>query len=248
MNKRRTQTQADCHRQETWTTDTGKTRHAVVNANRHEDGKINWNATAHADDSEERREENWTEDGWNSTDLVYEARRRRTNRQAKRRNRKARKIADALEWERWRDTHCWNDDDKYRIDEQSGESTTEEQRQEERDDRIEEHIWDRADRSDWEDMQAQAQNEWDRNHGLPERRNDDHDRWTSPIKEEQPEERKKREEHEKKYNEARQNEPTTADEEEERIDCRTDELRAEQANEPEIAKTLKEKAEREAKH
>lgn len=78
----RTQIKADCHRQEERTTPTGAKRFVIVNANRHENGEVKRSAYANADETDDHREETRTTDGRNSTDLVYDARRRRTNRMA----------------------------------------------------------------------------------------------------------------------------------------------------------------------
>lgn len=79
----RKQTHAHCHRQEERTTPGGETRYTTVNANRHEDGTITRDATATTLRDEEHemlyRQEERTTTERPGSDMVYEARIRRTN-------------------------------------------------------------------------------------------------------------------------------------------------------------------------
>ena len=81
MNRKKLQ--AHCHRQEEWTTPNGEKRFAMINANQHpETGEISWDASANGGRIEKFWHEERTTDGRNSTDLVHDARTRRTNRMA----------------------------------------------------------------------------------------------------------------------------------------------------------------------
>lgn len=164
--KTREQTHADCHRQETRRTATGRARHATINANRHEDGEVRRNATAHADDSNERREDERTTDGRNSTDLVRDARERRNEARARSRRARANRLARALNRERRKDTHERDEKKQTRRDTETKEETTEAERQAEEPEKTRDHVWSRADRSNREDAQAQAQEERDNNDEL----------------------------------------------------------------------------------
>ncbi len=144
----------------------------------------------------------------------------------------ARKVAKAhAEEERhdmWRHDQTNGEDE--RVD-RTDESNTQPEEEHERRvaERTEENLECRRDRSDREEATAQAQNERDELNGLPQRRTDGHERWTTPIRENRPEEREKRNELEQKYAQARAKSNRTAEEEEERTDNRADEIRADQA-------------------
>ena len=82
-NERRQQTHAHCHRQETRKTPDGDKRIVTVNANLQPDGTISRDAFAHdRANSHRQRSERRTTTERTSTDLVYDARTRRTNRVA----------------------------------------------------------------------------------------------------------------------------------------------------------------------
>lgn len=77
----RQQTRADCHRQEARTTPGGETRYATVNANRKPDGTIKRDVYAIKQMGRigDYREDTRTTTERPGSDMVYEARTRRTN-------------------------------------------------------------------------------------------------------------------------------------------------------------------------
>ena len=216
--KNREQTHADCHRQETRRTATGRTRHATINANLNpETGEVKRTGYAHDENNtDNRREETRTTDGRNSTDLVREARERRNEARARSRRVRANRLARALNRERRKDTHERDEKKQTRRDTETKEETTEAERQAEEPEKTRDHVWSRADRSNREDAQAQAQEERDNNDELAA--------------------------------EAKAGHPVMEQDEDDRVYARADELRAEQGKEARVDKLLRDKARREAEH